>query len=215
VEGDAHLDRPAGTIDRRRAFPDPVPGPVDAFVVEKRPVHAGAGRIDGEVIAAPAVEIRVDAEVEPVRFDGIVAAAEPGGDAPGRGVVEPCGDIEIVAVKRDPYGCFLGGRPSVERVGLDEIVPAGKGPDGLGQDAVEFDRPGRPDGEDLFARRNLSGEHGRCGGGREGENHDGGKHKDAAGRTELFHGGISILITQGRGGVNLAGRFLFSAADLI
>ena len=67
VEGDADLDRPAGLVDPGGALPDAVPGLVDLLVVGDRAVLDRAGGVDPEVIAAPAVVIGVDPDIEPIR----------------------------------------------------------------------------------------------------------------------------------------------------
>ena len=148
VEGDADLDRPAQVVDAGGALPDPVPGRVQIFIVEEGAVLDRTEGIDPEVVSAPAVVIGVEADVEPVGFDGLVAAAETADDLAGLGVGEPGGDIEIVAVEGDPDGRGLARGLSVLRIALGEAAGTGGLPNGLGQDAVDRDGSARGQGGD-------------------------------------------------------------------
>ena len=120
VEGDADLDRPALVVDAGGALPDPVPGLVGLLVVRQGAVLDRAEGIDPEVVPAPAVAIGVEADVEPVRFDGLVAAPETADDLAGLGVAEAGGDVEVIAVEGDPDGRRFARGLAVRRVALGE-----------------------------------------------------------------------------------------------
>ena len=171
VEGDAHFDGPAEAVDPGGALPDAVPGRVELLVVGEGAVLDGAGRIDTEIVAAPAVVIGIEADVEQVGFGRLVAPPEAAGDPGGLGVEEAGGDVDVVAVESHPDGRRFGGGLPVRRVALGEAARARRLPDAFGEDAVDGDGPGhgdrgdRPDGARVVGTRSFlarSGPGGEC-----------------------------------------------------
>ena len=159
IEGDADLDGPAEAVDPGGALPDAVPGRVELLVVGEGAVLDGAGRIDAEIIAAPAVVIGIEADVEQVGFGRLVAPPEAAGDPGWLGIEQARGDVDAVAVESHPDGRRFGGGLPVGRIALGEAARARSLPDAFGEDAVDGDGPGhgdrgdRPDGARIVGTR--------------------------------------------------------------
>ena len=184
VEGNAHLDRPAPVVDAGRAVPDPVPNRIGLLVVRKCPVGDRAGRVDREVVAAAAVQVGIDAEIDPVGLDRLVAPAEAGNDELGPRIGHSGGDVEGVFVEGDPDRRLFRFGGAVIGIGLAEAAAAGALPDRLVQDAVDLDRPAGWKGGERSARGAGGGDGGcvlNCKGG--GDDEKEGRCQEAQGKT--------------------------------
>ncbi len=145
----AHLHRPALAVHVGAPFPDAVPAVVVPVVVVEHAVAQRTRGVDGEIVAAPPVVIRVHIESQLVRAEACVAAAEAADDRARLGVEQAGADVDRLVVVGDPHFRFLRRSRPLRGVALGERRHRGRGgPDLLVEEAVHHDGRRRPRGVD-------------------------------------------------------------------